>query len=194
MRRGGGAKEAWKNGRSRTKHWVTLLRQKSQRHFDGRSARAGRYVFFATRGNRTHIYLPRGQFASRKKRWMAAGTQHIEIDIVDRVAQVTLGWPTKRAGEEGAATENNAGAFELSNTTGMHVESGRKSRWKLVISGWRLATWRFDGQKHTYLWRGATHFRGLRIYDKDPLKLKRELRVPTRWKAGMIIDELEDAV
>ncbi len=108
---------------------------------------------------------------------------------------MTLGWPTERAGEAPAVTANNAAdACELSNTTGAHTECRRKNRWKLVISGGRLATWRFDGQKHTYYWRGATYTGGLSIYDKDRLELERTLRVSRRWKADLIIDELEAAV
>ena len=133
---------------------------------------------------------------------MVLSAQHIEIDIIDGVAQVTLGWPAMQAGEDVAARANNADlpannadAFELiDNTTGTQAEGGRKNRWKLVISGGRLATWRFDGQKHIYYWRGATYFGGLRIYNKDSLKKERELRAPTRWKADIIIDELERAV
>jgi hypothetical protein len=132
---------------------------------------------------------------------MVLSAQHIEIDIVDGVAQVTLGWPTMQAGEDVAgrannadARANNADAFEAVTTTGTQAAGGGKNRWRLVISGGRLATWRFDGQKHIYYWRGATYFGGLRIYNKDSLKKERELRVSTRWKADIIIDTLECAV
>ncbi len=124
---------------------------------------------------------------------MVMSAQHIEIDIVDGVAQVTLGRSTLHAVEEPAVTIDNAEACEASNTAETHADGGRKNRWRLVISGGRLATWRFDGQKYTYYWRGATYFGGLRIYDKDRLELQREIRVPRRWKADLIIDELEAA-
>lgn len=132
--------------------------------------------------------------------------EHIEIDIVDGVAQVTLGRhmeqlngaepadngsvaesPTTEAEIPGAIASSNGDASRDERRKPRHASGCRTHDWSCSPANTRVHDSVFYGKLYTYVWRPTAE--SLEVFDKGFEGMT--MRCPRRWKADVIIDILE---